>query len=86
GEIPGGTYGPVADATPAVAVMATIIASNDLSADVVYNFVKGMFDYQDDITAGHSKGAELSLESAVSGISIPFHPGAQQYFQEVGAM
>ena len=86
GEIPGGTYGPVADAVPAVAVMATIIARNDVPEDAVYNLVKGIFDYQEDISAGHDTGKELSLETAVSGIDIDFHPGAAKYFTEQGAM
>jgi len=86
GEIPGGTYGPVADAVPAVAVMATIIARNDVAEDAIYNLVKGIFDNQADIAAGHDKGKELSLETAVSGIDIDFHPGAQKYFSEQGVM
>ena len=86
GEIPGGTYGPVADSVPAVAVMATIIARNDVPEDAVYNFVKGIFDNQADIAAAHDKGKELSIETAVSGIDIDFHPGAVKYFTEQGAM
>ena len=66
--------------------MATIIARNDVSEDVIYALVKGIFDNQDAITEGHAKGAELSLETAVSGIDIPFHPGATKYFTEVDAM
>ncbi len=84
GEIPGGTYNCVAEDTPAVAVMATIIARNDVSEDVIYNLVKAIFDNQEEITAGHAKGAELSLETAVQGIDIPFHPGAEKYFTEAG--
>ena len=86
GEIPGGTYGPVADSVPAVAVMATTIARNDVPADAIYNFVKGIFDNQADIAAAHDKGKELSIETAVSGIDIDFHPGAVKYFTEQGAM
>ena len=86
GVIPGGTYAPVADDVPAVAVMATIIASNKLSEDVVYAFVKGLFDYKDDITAGHAKGAELDLNTAVSGVSIPWHDGAVKFYKEKGLM
>ena len=86
GVIPGGTYSPVADDTPAVAVMATIIASNKVPADVVYAFVKGLFDYKADITAGHAKGAELDLNTAVSGVSIPWHDGAAKFYKEQGLM
>ena len=84
--IPGGTYKPVADDVPAVAVMATIVASNKVPADVVYAFVKGLFDYKDDITAGHAKGAELDLNTAVSGVSIPWHDGAAKFYKEKGLM
>ena len=86
GVIPGGTYKPVADDVPAVAVMATIIASNKLSEDLVYAFVKGLFDYKDDITAGHAKGNELDLNTAVSGVSIPWHDGAAKFYKEKGLM
>ncbi len=86
GVIPGGTYSCVAEDVPAVAVMATIIARNDVDEDTIYALVKGIFDNQDAIAEGHAKGAELSVENAVSGIDIPFHPGAVKYFTEVGAM
>ena len=82
--IPGGTYKPVADDVPDVAVMATIVASNKVPADVVYAFVKGLFDYKADITAGHAKGNELDLNTAVSGVSIPWHEGAAKYYTEMG--
>ena len=49
-------------------------------------FVKGIFDNQADIAAAHDKGKELSIETAVSGIDIDFHPGAVKYFTEQGAM
>lgn len=84
GVIPGGTYSPVADDVPAVAVMATIVASNKVSSDVIYAFVKGLFDYKDDITAGHVKGNELDLNTAVSGVSIPWHDGAAKFYTEMG--
>ncbi len=84
GVIPGGTYSPVADDVPAVAVMATIVASNKVSSDVIYAFVKGLFDYKADITSGHVKGNELDLNTAVSGVSIPWHEGAAKYYTEMG--
>lgn len=84
GVIPAGTYSCVAEDVPAVAVMGTIVASNKLSEDVVYAFVKGLFDYKADIAASHVKGNELELATAVSGVSIPWHAGAVKYFAEQG--
>ena len=86
GVIPADTYAPVKEDIPAVAVMATIVASNNVSADVIYAFVKGLFDYKDDITAGHVKGNELDLNTAVSGVSIPWHDGAAKFYKEQGLM
>jgi len=86
GVIPGNTYSRVADDVPAVAVMATIVASDKVSEDVIYAFVKGLFDYKDDITAGHVKGNELDLNTAVSGVSIPWHAGAAKFYSENGLM
>ena len=64
--------------------MATIIASNDLDEDAVYNFLKGLFDNKAEIAQGHVKGNELDLDTAISGIAIPFHKGAIKYYSEMG--
>ena len=86
GVIPANTYSPVKEDVPAVAVMATIVASNKVSADAIYAFVKGLFDYKADITAGHVKGNELDLNTAVSGVSIPWHEGAEKFYKEQGVL
>ncbi|MBO4331109.1 MAG: TAXI family TRAP transporter solute-binding subunit [Oscillospiraceae bacterium] len=78
------TYSCLTGDVQCAAVMATIIASNDLKEDAVYSFLKGLFDYKDEISAAHNKGNELDLNTAVSGISIPFHPGAQKFYAEKG--
>ena len=38
-----------------------------------------------DFTSQWSKD-DAETYSAVSGISVPFHPGAEKYFKEVGAI
>jgi len=84
--IPAGTYTCFNEDATTVSVMATLIARNDVPEDVVYNFVKGMFDNKDQITAGHEKGNYIDAQTAVNGIGIPFHPGAIKYFVEAGTM
>ncbi len=79
-----GTYDKQTEDATTVAVKATLIAANDLSEDVVYNVTKGIFDNIDAIKATHAKGAELSADSGVQGVSIPFHAGAEKYFKEIG--
>lgn len=82
--IPAGTYkGQDAD-VETVSVRATLIASNELSEDVVYELVKAMFDNQDELIKGHEKFNNLKLEDATKGIDVKFHPGAAKFFKEKG--
>ncbi len=84
GMIPGGTYRPVEQDTPAVAVMAVIVASRSVPDDVIYAFLSGLFDYREQIAADNARGAELDLNTAISGVVIPWHPGAERYYREHG--
>lgn len=81
-----GTYDKQTEDATTVAVKATLIAADDLSEDVVYNVTKGIFENIEAIKATHAKGAELSADSGVQGVSIPFHPGAEKYFKEIGKL
>ena len=81
--IPADVYGLESDTTT-VAVGAVVIARDDVSEEDVYNFVSGVFENLEAITAVHAKGAELSLEFAASVTDVPYHPGAAKYFAEKG--
>lgn len=67
-----------------VAVGAVVIARDDVSDADVYNFLYGIFENVDDITAAHAKGAELNLDFAASYEAVPYHPGAVAYFADKG--
>lgn len=83
-DVPGGSYKGVDSDVQTVAVVATYIVSDDLDEDLVYQMTKTLFENADDIANGHPKGAELDPAYSVSGISIPLHPGAEKYYQEIG--
>jgi len=83
--IPKDVYNTEEDANT-LAVMATLICNKDLSEDLVYNLTKTLFENQAELAEAHAKGAELSLEKAVEGVSVPFHPGAEKYFKEKGVL
>ena len=85
-DLKAGTYtGQDSDVT-CVAIQATLVASETLSEDVVYEFVKAMFDNQADLEAGHAKFAFLDPTSASAGATVPMHPGAEKYYKEVGVL
>lgn len=79
--IPKSVYGTEEDITT-VAVGAVVIARDDVAEADVYNFLYGVFENLDGITAAHAKGAELNLEFATSVTTVPYHPGAAKYFAE----
>ena len=51
---------------------------------MLYKLTAAIFDNIDAITAENAKGAELSIENATSGMTVPFHAGAAKYFAEKG--
>ncbi|MBQ8204089.1 MAG: TAXI family TRAP transporter solute-binding subunit [Clostridia bacterium] len=81
-KIPAETYKNQSEEIATVTVKATLIVSADASEDDVYKLTAAIFDNIDDITKEHAKGAELSLENATEGLTVPFHAGAAKYFKE----
>jgi TRAP transporter TAXI family solute receptor len=84
--VPAGSYRGQTAPVMTVAVKATFIVSNKLSEDTVYRLTKSLFENKAKIEVAHAKGAELSPSYAVEGISVPFHPGAEKYLREIGAL
>lgn len=81
--IPADVYNAEAD-TQTVAVKATIVVKADMDEELVYNMTKGLFENLDAVAEAHAKGAEMSLNGAVEGVSVPLHPGAAKYYEEQG--
>ncbi|WP_404408753.1 TAXI family TRAP transporter solute-binding subunit [Jeotgalibacillus malaysiensis] len=78
-EVSSGTYG-LEEAVPTVAVQAMLAVSSELSDDVVYDITKAIFENTDSIT--HPKGEFITVDTALEGIGIDVHPGAQRYYDE----
>ncbi len=83
--IPKDVYKTEQDSTT-VAIKATLIVREKLSEEEVYNMTKALFEHLDELGNAHSKGKEMSLASSVQGVSVKFHPGAEKYFKEKGAI
>ncbi|MDR1489405.1 MAG: TAXI family TRAP transporter solute-binding subunit [Desulfovibrio sp.] len=83
-KIPAGTYRGVDKDAATPAVMAIIVAHDKVSEKVIYEFLKGIFDNLSDVQASHAKAKEISLDKALSGLTVPLHPGAVKYYKEKG--
>lgn len=82
--IPAGTYKGTDEDTQALAIKATLAVSAKLDTDTVYQMTKTLFENLDKLGAAHAKGKEVTAAKAVTGCSVPFHPGAAKYFKELG--
>jgi len=83
-EVPANTYAGQKETVKTVTVKATLIVSSDATEEDVYKLTAAIFDNAEAISAENAKGAELSLENATSGMTVPFHKGAAKYFEEKG--
>ena len=84
--VPGGTYKGTDSDTGALAIMATLAVNAALDENTVYDMTKVLFENLEDLGNGHAKGKEVSAQTAVTGVSVPFHPGAVKYYRELGLM
>jgi hypothetical protein len=82
--VPKGAYKGVDADIPTVAVMAILVARAEMEEAMAYQITKVIFDNLADIERAHAKGKELKLETALTGMSIPLHPGAEKFFKEKG--
>ncbi|MDR1579879.1 MAG: TAXI family TRAP transporter solute-binding subunit [Synergistaceae bacterium] len=78
--IPAGVYPNLSDEIETVAVRAALVASNRISADDVFVITKLLFENKDDIAAICEEANGLDRESAVNGIPIPLHAGAEKFY------
>ncbi|WP_068673957.1 TAXI family TRAP transporter solute-binding subunit [Oceanobacillus sp. Castelsardo] len=78
-----GTYGLEEDVNT-VAVLAMLAVTDSVSEDVVYDITKAIYENVDQIS--HAKGEFITKESALDGIGIDLHPGAEKYFKEAGLL
>ena len=83
--IPSGAYEGVEE-TPTVAVGAQWYTSADQDDELIYQITKALWNDKSRklLDVGHAKGKTITLETALSGIGVPVHPGAERYYKEVG--
>ncbi len=85
--IPEGTYKGVAG-VKTLAVGAQWVTSAKIDTDLVYEVTKGLWSDKTRaaLDGGHAKGKAIVKASALQGIGIPLHPGAEKFYKEAGLL
>lgn len=84
--VPAGTYeGQDADVAT-VAVGNFLITHEDVSEDVAYEMTKQLFENLQALAAAHKAAEGIKLETALKGMPVPLHPGAERFYKEKGLL
>jgi len=84
--IPAGVYENIAYDVPTVAVNGQLITSEDQPADLIYEITKALWNDNTRklLDKGHAKGKAIRKETALKGVLVPLHPGAEKFYKEAG--
>ncbi len=82
--IPAGVYGNAAP-IPTVSVSALWIVPETADSELIYQIVKALWNDNSRrlLDEGHQMGARIRLSTALQGVSIPLHPGAERFYREL---
>ena len=85
--IPSGTYEGV-DAVNTVAVGAQWFTSAKEDTDLIYKITKALWNKESRklMDVGHAKGKTITPDTALSGVGVPLHPGAEKFYKEAGLL
>jgi len=86
-EIPDGVYKDV-KGVKTISVGAQWVTSSKIPDDVVYAVTKGLWSEKTRaaLDGGHAKGKLIRKETALQGVAIPLHAGAEKFYKEAGLL
>lgn len=85
--IPAQTYRDLGE-TRTMSVRALLVTTEAVDADLIHDVTAALWrpGNRTTLDRGHAKGALIRLDTALDGIPIPLHPGAEAYYREVGRL
>ncbi len=84
--IPAGTYKDQSQEIVTFGGAVHVIANADMDEELAYQICKSTLDHLDTIREAHVVFKSLTPEEVGQQLSIPFHPGAERYFKEIGIL
>lgn len=86
--VPGGTYEGVDGDVNTLSVGAQWVTNAEQPEELIYEITKALWNDSTRalLDAGHQKGREITAETALDGLGIPLHPGAERFYREQGLL
>jgi len=84
GIIPANTYEGQTTDVHTIAVQNFLVTRAGVPKETVYKMTKAMFENLPEMVAAHAAAKAIKLENAIKSLPAPLHPGAEQYYKEVG--
>lgn len=84
-DIPAGAYEGV-DAVSTISVGAQWFTSANADEELIYNITAALWNDETRtlLDVGHSKGSSITPDTALNGVGVPLHPGAERFYREAG--
>ncbi|WP_333822754.1 TAXI family TRAP transporter solute-binding subunit [Pinisolibacter sp.] len=84
-KVPSGTYKDVGE-VETISVNALLVTSAKQPANLINGITKALWNANSRklLDAGHAKGKAIRMETALDGVGIPLHPGAEAFYKEAG--
>lgn len=85
--IPAGTYEGVGEVAT-ISIGAQLFVAAGIEDEIVYQITAALWNDHARrlLDNGHAKGREIRLETALDGLAVPLHPGAERYYREIGLL
>ena len=82
--IPANTYSGQAQDVPTAAIPNFLVTHAGVSDELAYQMTKQMHENLTTLHAAHNAAKAIRRDSALKGMPVPLHPGAERYYRELG--
>jgi TRAP transporter TAXI family solute receptor len=82
--IPGGTYPRIDEDIQTIAQPNLLSTTKEIDEETIYLLTKTLYENLDEMYEVHSSAKDMTLETALDGVTVPLHAGAYKYFKEAG--